>query len=237
MDIVINIVDYYYESAGYYNVLPTYKNRSISVVKNLIDNGYTDKDVIAIIDFYIEYMDSIKEKPSIDMNDIFKDEIMKKALYKNNPLNEYEYNLIEKNKKYYHRLLRNTSSAPKIIIKDDGTIEKVVDEYKLQIVKSFTMRQLLEYFYTEHCVEDIYKNYKRDAAAFKYLFKIFSNNRYNIEPLDLVLYSIDVSRAILINENRKLLINILDLQDYIQQALEIVLEKIDYEKINNVEFK
>lgn len=94
-------------------------------------------------------------------------------------------NLIEQGKFYYHKRLRITPPPPSSYIGRDGNIYYTnQEEYYLEMVKSFTDQDLLDYFCQEFFItlthpDDI----KQFKGALCYLVSRYS--------LDLVLFTID----------------------------------------------
>jgi hypothetical protein len=94
--------------------------------------------------------------------------------------------LIEPGKFYYHRRLRIMPLPPSSYIGRDGKVYYTNEEkeWYLEMVKSFTDQDLLDYFCTEFFIElDHPDDIKQFKGALNYLV-----NRYG---LDLVLFTID----------------------------------------------
>lgn len=55
----------------------------------------------------------------------------------------------------------------------------------------------------------------------------------NVNIVDLILYMIDVSRRCSEQEGRRIK-NLIEINDYIEEAIELLIDKINHEKINNI---
>ena len=149
-------------------------------------------------------------------------------------INEAE-NLIDKARFYFHRKLRVTAKAPTVIINDDGLQSISVEPFFLEMIKVFTYDDLLVYFYDVHEIDKLSRKEKRDIAAVKYIVEQYKDGNLSVNWLDLVLYMIDVSRRIILEEDKRPIINILHIQDYGQDALDLLEDKMNYERVNGVD--
>jgi hypothetical protein len=227
------IVDRYYEMAGYTNVWSGFRMKSIVAVNKLISQNTNPESIISALSHYAKCYNKYNNKAYINVEHIFDIEEIKSMLAKNDK-GRCDSNLIEENKFYYHKKLRIVPGLPIIKVDDSGEITRTTPKFFLEIVDKFTYDDMLEYFYDIHNVPERFKNYKRDIAGIKYLCNLYRNSNSDINWLDILLYMIDVSNAIRIDEDRPGLINVLDIQEYERQAIDILVDKINYENINGI---
>lgn len=223
------IVDMYYDCAGYENILPNYRSKSISAVEYIMNNGIKSDKIERAIKYYLDCYECYGDKPYLNMASIFNLDDMKEII----KIRVNKDNLLENNKFYYHKALRKMPKPPTINVVDGNIIRKT-EPYFLEIIEEFTYKDMLEYFYEQHKVKSINKKEKRDIAALKYLIDLYKEDP-DCSFVDIILYMIDVSRAKLVEDNKPFLSNILQIQDYYTEAIDLLLDKINYERINGID--
>lgn len=225
------IVEYYYKQANIKRVLPAFKQASIRSVEMLLNNNTSEEIIINALQYYIDNHTKYADKPSVKINDIIEIEDIKEMLNI-----EEEENLIEQNKIYYHKRLRNMPSAPiKVFDKETFEFKTVAPEMYIKIIKKITREDIVKYFYQVHEIPELARSLKRDIAGLNYIIenckKIMLPQNVNI--VDLILYMIDVSRRCSEQEGRRIK-NLIEINDYIEEAIELLIDKINHEKINNI---
>ena len=63
-----------------------------------------------------------------------------------------------------------------------------------EIIINFTMKDLIDYFYTAMDISKELIDIKKDSGSFNYLFKKYSAIK-DIETLDLILVMIDITKT------------------------------------------
>lgn len=130
----------------------------ISSLSQILDNGYTYQDV---------HREILK---SFHSNTLFPFHRFKK------PCGE---NLLKQGTMYYHKELKLMNSLPVINHDiDRGTMTSEKVEYYLEPVASYTMDDLLQYFYSKGMADTQEYNPKRMAGIFKHMIE-----KYNLDKL------------------------------------------------------
>lgn len=135
-------------------------------------------------------------------------------------------NLISINRFYYHPRLQLVPPAPKLKIDDDGTITSSYDseEFFLEMIDSFTLRDLVDYFYskTNSFVPSV--NLVRDIGAFEHLLQFWD--------VDFILYLIDEAFAYSSDKGRPVPSSPLRIREYDEKALHVYesRKRISYEE-------
>lgn len=150
-------------------------------------------------------------------------------------------NLILEDVFYFHPHLQVAPPAPVIYQNPDGTFSESYsnEEFHLRNKVYFTMNNALDYFYCRF--QKYHKNEKKDLGAIKHVFSRFISRadlesklyRMTIDPLDVLLFTIDGARALSEDKDREIY-NILELERYIEEGLYILREKIHFSKMNDL---
>ncbi len=140
--------------------------------------------------------------------------------------NQPPSNIMEVDGFYYHNMLRITSAEVKIKMTPDGKFIRKEEPFFLEMIPRFTMGQLLEYWYKAHDIQKTDHKVKQDEGKFKYLLGIYN--------LDEILFAIDVSRSIRIEQQRELLTNAFDIEKYIEEAKKYILNKKNTHQLHGI---
>lgn len=142
-------------------------------------------------------------------------------------------NLIEKDKFYFHPRLQLSPGAPTLKVTEDGELVPTEEEaFFLEVVDSFTMYDLVEYFYQKSHVKN--KSFKRDSVAFEYFFKQIQVD-YPFNQLDLILFTIDEAVSISHDKDKKPPTSAIKLIDYADEGYSLYMEKYNNSKIAGVD--
>jgi hypothetical protein len=147
-------------------------------------------------------------------------------------------NLIQENQFYYHPHLQVAPSAPIIHQNDDGTFMEVKEDFYLKLREVFTVDDAVEYFYSKF--PNVSRNKKRDTGGVMYLYSkileptIASIGADGMNALDLLLFAIDTALYIAYDGDKRVAM-LLNLQDYVDEAMYIYEEKINYAKLNGLD--
>lgn len=232
--LAIEIVDFYYKKANIKRVLPAFKEASVLYIENMMKNGVSEDDILNAFDKYIEVYEKYHDRPTTKIENIFNIEEIQDLV--NSKCDENQ-NLIKPNKIYYHKALRIISGAPiKVFDKEKFEFKTLVQNNNIKIKKIFTVRDLIKYFYCVHEIHEFNRNYKRDYGGLLYIFENLKtiNLPQEVDILDLVLYTIDVSKRYC-EQNGSKIKNIVEILDYIEEAMDLLIDKINHEKINNIQ--
>ena len=117
--------------------------------------------------------------------------------------------LIRRNRFYYHKQLQLVSKAPAL---DILTGKIITYPFYKEIIINFTMKDLIDYFYTAMDISKELIDIKKDSGSFNYLFKKYSAIK-DIETLDLILVMIDITK-----QNHRVT-NIINIEEYNSEAI------------------
>lgn len=211
-----NLVELYFKKLNATEVNIYTRTKVFKDIETLIKQGYTIKAI----------------ETAISNNPSNYESILKTANQKGN--------LINLDKFYFHPFIQIAPSAPMVVINDDGTFTESYsnDEFYLQIKTSMTLDDIVEYFYSRF--PNISHNKKRDMGAIKHVFEtiiiptIKKQSNEDMNELDLILFSIDTAQALSFDLDDSLIKGILDLGKYVDEALFVYNDKINYCKISGL---
>lgn len=212
--------------------LPGFKINSIKAVTELLENGVQANNISKAINYYMINYKMYSDKPYLSLKPVFSLEDIK-TLLNVRPVDKD--NLIELSKFYYHKRLRLMPKPPMMTVDEKGNASTIIEPFFLEMIKTFTIEFLLDYFYESHQVPLTARKGKRDIAALKYVVNTYKDCIYDANWLDIILYMIDVSRQIIIDKDSRPITNIFHIQDYERQALDLLEDKMNYERINGVD--
>lgn len=124
-------------------------------------------------------------------------------------------NLIQLNRFYYHPKLQVAPPPPVLKIEDDGTITPSYDseDFYLEMKDSFTVEDLLDYFYSKKNMAVPDSNIKKDIGAFNHLLQFWD--------IDFLMFLIDEAFTSSVDEGKPLPNSPLDIQEYDAQAMTV----------------
>lgn len=122
-------------------------------------------------------------------------------------------NLIQVDRFYYHPRLQVVPPPPTLKIEDDGTITSSYEEesFYLEMVDSFTIKDLLSYFYSKKNSSIQESTFNRDIGALRHLLQFWD--------VDFLLFLIDEAFASSIDQGREVPNSPLDIQEFSDDAL------------------
>lgn len=215
---IADLVSFYFERINTNSPNIYYRTQIFKDIERLINSGFTTS--------------SIRNAISVDPYNY--EQVLKASSNKDN--------LIDLNKFYYHPFLQIVPSPPTITINDDGTFTESYsnDKFFLQLKTSITFEEILNYFYKRF--HEVRPNIKRDLGAIKHIYEknivpaVESSGDQSKNALDLLLFAIDTARVYTYDEDEKLSNGILGLGNYIDHALDVYEEKMNYCKINGLTY-
>jgi hypothetical protein len=150
-------------------------------------------------------------------------------------------NLLKPGQFYYHPMLQEAPPAPTITINSDGSFTEsyASDEFYLKMKEYFDIGQAIEYLADKIKL----RKYERNEGQMRYVYenKIIpvaeELESAGINPVDLLLFTIDAAYNILTNDTSKeLKLNsgIFGLSDYIDDGLEIYKDKINFCRLSDI---
>lgn len=125
-------------------------------------------------------------------------------------------NLMERDTFYYHNLLRKTPGPVRMSIKN-GKVERISEQFFLEMIGRFTLEELMDHFYEVNGMTPSENMRRQDEGRFRYLLANYS--------LDEILFSIDASKIIRMEQHQQPMRNCFDLQNYIGHAQELISNK------------
>jgi hypothetical protein len=191
--------------------------RSERAFRDMLDNGYTYEVLEqAIYDYKRKHPTKEELSGLIKVNQILEGIDDPRLMV----------NLIEKDRFYYHPRLQVSLGARTLIINDDGEPEYVdADrEYFLEMVSSFTLRDLCDYFYGKSGIRQ--RDYRKDAGGFQYVLNSLSPEE-PLNKLDLMLYIIDEAIAKRFDEDLPMPKQAVDLKNYIDVGEDLYAARYD----------
>ena len=133
-------------------------NTIISKFCNILDKGYTYNEL------RLDILNAIKKQSMFSFN-------------KYNKQKKENCNLLKQGVMYYHKELKLMNSLPTVNHDiNNGTITNNEIEYYLEPVASYTIEDLLKYFYSKNMADVNEYNHKRMAGIFKHII-----NKYGID--------------------------------------------------------
>lgn len=200
------IMSYYRLSKG---ILPnaTTIAQTEKTVNFLIDNNYSDKDIMQILI-------NIGKTGAILPEDL--------------PDELWEGMLTERDVFYYHSDLHITSKPPKW---DPISMKEIVEPFFMEMKIKYSINDLLTYYYTKLCVPIELRDDKKDIGAFKHLLDKYK--KMKVKSLDFVLTLIDFANR---DENEQI-VNVLDLGKYEAEVFnhyETVIPMATFERANRI---
>lgn len=197
---MITMVDYYLKAVSGKEQKATSKEESTKIIEASLKNGWSIKQVKHAIDN--------RHPSAIELRSI---------LYPKN-------NLISDDEIYYHSELRLLPPPPKSMIDDKGNVIylNLDEECKVEMVRVYTMYNLLKYFYAMFSLAPNINEVRRDSGAMNYLLKVYS--------IDQILFMIDTAWGFIDDEDRRPPNSPLDIQAYSKVAIEAYEEKVAYDR-------
>lgn len=202
-------------------------------------NGQTVNQVKALTDFYFQtiganpdILEYQKKQNQIDIliKDNINTETIKEAILQS-PYDMRTYiksqpvNIMKKGVFYYHPALQIAPLAPIVQLNADGTFTDIVEDFYLKMKPRYSMEDILEYFYSRF--PTVNKVYKRDLGSIQYLYKSAMDwvvNDEGLNPLDLLLFTIDTACVLIYDEDTELA-SAINLSEYLRDGLNIYRDK------------
>lgn len=209
-----NLAMYFFSSIVERIVNESHLNATAGYITQLVDSGWKLNDIKNEVESFK------REYPEMVRNVYTLEQIMcnKKA----------PNNLIEEGVFYYHNLLRETA-GPARIIKDPqtGKMQRIEPTFYLEMVKSFTMENLLDYWYASSEQTSNESVIRKDKGRFDYLLGYYD--------IDEVLFAIDIAQEVRKKMKHKPLKNVFDLEKYMDEAKEEIKAKRSTSRMNKVD--
>jgi hypothetical protein len=197
--------------------------RAEKTFRQMLSEGYSPEEIQSAIHTYKKAHPNKEDlEHLITVEQIF-DGIPKKSVPKG---------LMRDGVFYFHPRLQVAPGAPVMTINEDGEFVSLDnDEFFLEIRPSFTMAELVDYFYKRTGTRN--QNYKRDSRAFEYVLdQIIIDEPLN--ALDLILFTIDAAVALAFDLDRPMP-NALEIEDYLNDGLALYTEKYNYCKLEGLD--
>jgi hypothetical protein len=191
----------------------SYKNKIMNEIQEVIQGGTSEIKLEEMMNKYKEEHPEPSEVYSVQ--DILN---YLKIKAKKITIDIDPENMLEQGKFYYHPELQVAPPPPTVVQLYDGTFESSYDndEFFLEIREKYKLENLVEYFYNIMEITDSGMK-ERHKGAFKHILK--SND------IDVILYTIDESRAMAEDVDKPRPKNPFDIIDYIDYGMEVFNER------------
>lgn len=198
----MDFVEMYYSNVvgSYPFETDEYKNKSQKTIDYLLDAGVSEELICKFIE----------EAPA---NDYIASDMLPEWLWDNS--------LLCKDSFYFHNILQITSKPPSF---DPRTGKETVSPFFLEMKITYTMNDLIRYFYRKIGLDLMLLDTKRDSAAFKYLLDRYAKVAQFVEPIDFVLSLIDHAKSI--SEDGNTVRSIFDIKNYEQEVYKNLQNKV-----------
>jgi len=190
------------------------KNNIINTISNLLQNGYSDRDIKLVIDKHIRKFGVEK-----DITQVFDDRHKKPT---------DDVNLIDPNKFYYHSSLRIAPGPPTTKYNPETReITRRYEDYFLEMKASYTIKDLVKYY----CETMKIKMNKHTISRYHSVFE----NLLSSYSLDRILFTIDAAAEIRQSNHLNPLVNPFGLTDYMHTGEENYSLKVNLSKQEGVD--
>lgn len=187
-----------------------------ATVGYLKDNGKTNKEIFKIL------MDS-----NINLPEDCEKSTIDKAIVRQTELPDYlwENSLLQKDTYYYNNKLHICSKPPTW---NPKTFQEECEPFYMEMMISFTIKDLLDMYYTECRVPIGLREKTRDTGALKHLLNKYNNLK--APSLDYVMYMIDLASK---DTDLEFLANPFELENYSKQAFMELEDMVEEATLNN----
>jgi hypothetical protein len=178
--------------------------RALDALDKLLEKGWTLEQIKEELDLFAQMY------PLAVKNIYHMEEIMGNKQPPNN--------LLDPDVFYYHNALRVTS-APVTLVYDEttGQYKRIEQPFFLEMKTSFTMEDLLRYWYKSNGMSPTEHHMKQDRGRFEYLLGMYD--------IDEILFAIDIAQAHRKDQQQKPLRNVFELERFIEEAKEAIQTK------------
>lgn len=205
---------YFFNHVLYRSVSESQIISANNYIGELINKGWTIHQIKNELDNFA------KEYPNMISNVYTMQQIMSNKQPPNN--------LIDPDTFYYHNALRVVSPPPKLYFdKEKGQMIRKDSEYYLEMKNSFTMNDLLDYWYKSNEMQPNENNLRQDKGRFEYLLGFYD--------LDEILFMIDIAQDQRKEMKQRLLRNVFDLEKYAEDAKDSIKAKRSVSRMQGVD--
>lgn len=188
--------------------------RALAAIVQLENKGWTLKDIKNELDAFA------KAYPGLVTNIYHMEEIMANK--------QPPSNLMEKDVFYYHNRLRKTSKPVRIYRdKETGSFIRQEEKFFLEMKDSFTMKDLLEYWYDSNGMKPTEHNLKQDKGKFEYILGFYD--------IDEVLFMIDIAQITRKERMLRPLLNAFEIEKSIEDARKQIREKRNVHRLQGID--
>jgi hypothetical protein len=130
---------------------------------------------------------------------------------------------------YFHPRLQVTPSMPTLIVDiEKGIVESTYTKFFLEIVDKLTTDDLLQYAIKKINIMDSMP--AKNIGALNYLIKRYEDVKAPYNTLDLILYMIDATSALMHDLDMPPLLNLLKLDDFIREGWQLYYDAYNSKK-------
>ena len=210
-----NLTDYFYNNIIGHSVSIAKEIATKATIRYLLESNVSEKEIKQTMMSYNDDVilpSNLPDKLWI-VNPYMKEDKNTGEMY------EVQDNLIKRNEFYYHPRLMLRSAMPKIV---KG--KEVIEPYYCEPVCRFTVQDLIDYFCNKIQTHKVYMNTRYSVNSIWQNMRIFKNVSKVIEPLDIMLFSIDCAAR---NGNYHFS-TFMQLQQYLEETVEDLKTRMAY---------
>lgn len=210
-----DLTDYFYKNIVGHSVSDTNEAITTLTLQYLLENDLTETEIKSLLMSYQEEVVTPYNLPDIlwIVNPKIKENKKTGELY------EVNDNLVKRNEYYYHPCLMLRSKLP--VIKNG---KEVIEPYFCEPRCRFTVDHLIDYFCTKIGTHAMYMDTQYSVNSIFQNFRVYQNAITTIDPLDILLYSIDFAAE----QGNYYFSTFMQLQQYLGTVIKEIQERIAY---------
>lgn len=213
------LTQYFYKNIVGHSITESQEQVTISTVQYLLDNTLSETEIKTLMADYREDVITPHNLPD-------KLWIVNPKIRENKSTGEtYETNdnLVKRDTYYYHPYLMLRSKPPYF---HNG--KEIIEPYYCEPKCRFTVTDLIDYFCSRIRTHKMYMDTQYSVNSIFQNIKIYRNAVTTIEPLDILLYSIDFAA----NQGNYCFSTFMQLQQYLGAVTEEIQGKMSYVRIH-----
>lgn len=197
--------------------------------KDLLLSGMNKDEILSRI---YAYKTKLNGEMVGTLDVVLKAPLVEAAIIK--PPTKQEDNLIVKDRFYFHPRLQVTPKMPTLIVDiERGIVESSYTKFYLEIVDKFSVEDLIQYATTK--LEVMESLPAKNIGAINYLLKRYEDVKAPYNTLDLLLYIIDATSALMHDLDMPPLLNLLKLDDFIREGWQLYYDAYNSKKSSRLD--
>ena len=213
------LTQYFYKNVVGYSIEEDKEKVTTLTVQYLLDNDLSETEVKTVMSDYQEDIMTPHNLPD-------KLWIVNPKIKENKNTGEtYETNdnLVKRDTYYYHPYLMLRSKLPYLC---HG--KEVIEPYYCEPKCRFTITNLIDYFCSKIRTHKMYMDTQYSVNSIFQNMRVYRNTITTIEPLDILLYSIDFAAS----QGNYCFSTFMQLQQYLGTVIEEIQSKMSYVKVH-----